>query len=295
MAVLKGPRGMWQAEEDGRRSLLREEAAGVASTPSPDQGMLQDYSAEFSRLRGVAATKVAALKNAVGGSSWAEDARAAERALQAMETNRRQVQVQLRLELSGAAGSARQEWDKRLQEWAREVASFRGELEAAREQHNRQNLRLDGREVVAGGVDAASRSSRQSALQSTELMERGTQQLQEAVRQALETEVISNEVMDDLSSQRESISGIRGKMRTIGTELSQARQSLGRMLQRAQQNRLITLVICAVLGFALAFWALCFFGLPLKYTLMLAAATLVLCAAGIVLRSRLKARAATAG
>lgn len=279
---------MWKHEEDGRRALLKDEA----SAPTPDQGMLADYSSDFQRLRSVAATKVQALRGAVGGASWAEDVRAAERALDAMEANRRQVQVQLRLELSGTSGgTTKQEWDQRLQEWAREVAGFRRELEVAREEHSRTSLRLDGRDAGGGGgggIGSESRAHRQAACQSTELLEQGTRKLQDAVRIALETESVSEEVLSDLSSQRETITSVRSKMRTIGAELSQARQSLTRMLAHVQRNKLATVVISFVLGFGLMIWVCCLFGLPFKTTVLLALAFLLLSAAGCAVRKRLK-------
>jgi len=281
-------RDMWKAEDDGRRSLLKDDFSHSAdSAPSDHGSMLQDYSTDFARLRAVAEAKVRALRESAGGSKWAEDARAAERALEAMESTRRQVQVQLRLELSGSAGGVKQEWDQRLQEWAREVASFRGELEAFREDHGRRTLRLDGRDVVGGGLDDASRAGRKGAMRSTELLERSTQQLEEAARQALETEEVSQGVMSDLAAQRDVISSMRTNMRTIGSELSSARQSLGRMLSRAKQNQLVTSVVGSVLGVSLTFWLLCFLGLPLQYTVMLAVAFVLLCSAVAALRRRL--------
>lgn len=278
---------MWQAEEDGRKALLKDQIDPAASRP-PDQGMLQDYSADFVRLRSVAVAKVQALKQSVGSKTWADDVRAAERALEAMESNRRQMQVQLRLELSGTAGNVRQEWDQRLQEWAREVASFRGELEAAREQHGRRTLQLHGRELVECGADSASQANRQSAFESTGLLEQGTRKLQEAMKQVIETEAVGGEVMSDLNSQRETIQGVRGKMRTIGTELTQARQSLNRMLQRAQQHRLVTLSVCLMLGFGVMFWVCSAFGLPLRYTALLATASLLIIITGVYLKSKLQ-------
>merc|ERR1719401_2625494 len=152
-----------------------------------------------------------------------------------MESNRRQVQVQLRLDLSGAP-------------------------------------------------DSASRAGRNSESQSTEMLERSSRQLEEAARQALETEEVSMGVMEDLSTQRDVITNVRRNMRTIGTELSSARQSLTRMLHRAQQNRLVTLVICAVLGLGLTVWVLCFLGLPMKTTLLIAVGIVCLAAAVAAIR-----------
>merc|ERR1711879_66201 len=138
---------------------------------------------------------------------------------------------------------------------------------------------------------AASSSARQQAFSSTERLEEGTRQLEAAARQALETETVSEEVLTDLGSQRELIQSVRSSMRTIGTELSQARQSLGRMLHRAQQNRLMTLVIMFVLGFGLLVWACCFFGLGLKETVLVASSMLLLGGAAVLIRRQLKLRA----
>lgn len=281
---------MQWSEEEGRRSLLKDEAGSHSSGGS----MLQDYSLDFSRLRTVASTKVRVVKDAVGSATWSEDLIAAERALDAMESNRKQVQVQLRLELAGVTGSQRQEWDSRLQEWAREVASSRRDLEAAREANGRRSLQLDGR-GGGGGVGEASRANRQSAMHSTEMMERGSLKLEEAVRQALEAEEISQGVMSDLSQQRDVLGSVRNNMRTIGAELTSARQSINRMLQHAAQNSLVTVIICAVLGSALMFWLLCFLGMPLKKTALLAVVVTAIVGLVVFIRRRLKARRAALG
>eukprot|EP00420_Gonyaulax_spinifera_P004130 CAMPEP_0197928588 /NCGR_PEP_ID=MMETSP1439-20131203/102623_1 /TAXON_ID=66791 /ORGANISM="Gonyaulax spinifera, Strain CCMP409" /LENGTH=253 /DNA_ID=CAMNT_0043551199 /DNA_START=38 /DNA_END=795 /DNA_ORIENTATION=- len=251
---------MWQAEEDGRRALLKDEV-GAAATAS---GALQAYAAEFSRLRTVAVTRLKALRE--GDRSPASDGvKAVERALEEMESNRRQVRVQLRLELSNAAGSAKQEWDQRLQEWSREVAALRGQLEEFSEVHSRQALQLPG-----GRGDGAACPDRHRAMQGTEMLERSSAKLEEARRLALESEEVGQGVLSNLAVQRETIMHMRENMRTIDAELSAARQALNRLIAAAQRNRLIVLVISAVLAVGLAFWALCVLKLPLKTNLALA-------------------------
>merc|ERR1719416_128023 len=98
--------------------------------------------------------------------------------------------------------------------------------------------------------------------------------------------------MSDLSQQRDVISNVKSSMRTIGAALTSARQSIGRMLQHAAQNSMITVIIAAVLGGTLMFWALCFFGLPLKKTALLAVVATALVGVAVVVRRRLKARRA---
>ena len=56
-------------------------------------------------------------------------------------------------------------------------------------------------------------------------------QLQQARQQALEAEEVADGVMTNLSTQRDVVNKMKANMRTIGAELSSARQSIGRMLQ----------------------------------------------------------------
>eukprot|EP00931_Biecheleriopsis_adriatica_P034827 TRINITY_DN20097_c0_g1_i1.p1 TRINITY_DN20097_c0_g1~~TRINITY_DN20097_c0_g1_i1.p1 ORF type:complete len:277 (-),score=66.53 TRINITY_DN20097_c0_g1_i1:165-995(-) len=266
---------MWQAEEDGRTALLK------GGTGAATGGVLEEYASEFMRLRAVATSRLQAVQES-GGAVSAEEVKASEAAIDEMESNRRQVQVQLRLELSGAAGTARQEWEQRVQEWSREVKSLREQLGTLKEASNRRALNLGGSGSSAGAAE------RRSAVQATEMMERSSSKLQDAIRVSLETEEVSQGVVSDLAAQRETILRTRSNMRTIDTELSQARQSLGRMLAMAQRNRTMTLAIAAIFALGLSFWALCAFGLPLKTTLILAIGVLLLLSAAFLVRRRMQ-------
>jgi len=261
---------MWKAEEDGRTALLQ----GGGTAP----GVLQEYAAEFLRLRAAASGRLQAIKD---GQASRDELKAAEKAIDEMESNRRQVQVQLRLELSGTAGTARQEWDQRIQEWSKEVKSLRDELHGLTETQNRKQLQLSG-------TGSAGSSERRSAMQSTELMDRSSAKLKEAVAVALETEEVSHGVLGDLAQQRETILNVRNNTRTISTELSSARRSLDRMLALAQRHQTTTLAIAAVFGFGLAFYLLCYFGMPLKTTLILATVVFLLATVFFLVRRRLK-------
>lgn len=271
---------MWQAGDDGRRALLKDEAPGAISG-----GVLQEYSNEFLRLRALAVTRLQALRE---GGTKSEEFKAAERALEEMESNRRLVQVQVRLELSGAAGTSRQEWDQRLQEWSREVAALRGQLDEMREETSRQKLRLPGAARSEGGFPMS--AEQQGAARSTEMLERSSRQLEEARRVAVESEDVSQGVLSDLAAQRETIQHMRDSMQTVGAELSAARQALSRMLITAQRNRVMTLVIATILGIGLSVWALAILKLPLKWNLLLGVALFFCGAACFALRRHLRLR-----
>merc|ERR1712217_192241 len=172
---------------------------------------------------------------------------------------------------------------------SREVASLRGQLDEAREAHSRQSLGLTS--GSSAKASTAFTSEQRSAMKSTETLEKSSQNLEEAKRLCLESEGIGDGVLSDLSGQRETILHMRENMITVDLELTSARQALGRMIAFAERNRLVTMIISAVLGFGLAFWALCFFGLPLKMTALLAVGALVLIATICAIKRLLKARA----
>ncbi|CAJ1353430.1 unnamed protein product, partial [Effrenium voratum] len=230
------------------------------------------YASEFMRLRGSALASLQSVKE----SPQADRMKAAEKAVADMESNWRQIQVQIRLGLSGTPGS--REWEDRVKQWGTEVRSLRQELDAVLEQQNRRSLNLG----------ASAGAERGSAAQATEMMDRSCAKLQEAKRVALETEEVSQGVLSDLAAQRETILSVRGNVRTIDTELTQARRSLDRMIALAQRNRMATLVIAAVFALGLSFWALCVLGLSLQSTLLLAIGMVILLTAALVIRRRLQ-------
>jgi len=278
---------MWQPQVDGkggRKALLKNDQ----SSAQPLGGVLQDYSTEFLRLRGAAAAQLQAMRETPSSSNWADEAKAVERTLEEMESNRRQVQVQLRLELSGSGGSARHEWDQRLQEWGREITTLRAQLDNARNANGRRALRLSGGDMECGS--AGFTAQHEGVMQSTEMLERSSCKLEEARRLALETEDIGQGVLGDLAAQRETILHTLESTRTIGSELNAARQTLNRLIATAQRNRLITLVIGAVLCLGLCFWSLAWLKLPLKWNLGLAFLASVMIAICIAVRFKLQRR-----
>jgi len=219
--------------------------------------MLQEYSNEFLRLRQVAASRLAAMLEDPAGDNSALEAKAAEKALEEMESNRRQAQVELKLKM--AAGPDWKEWEARLQEWAREVARMRSQLDELREAHARRALGLSG---SVGRLEMGLTPEHRSALQSTDVLDSASRKLEEARQQALDSEAISESVMSDLSAQRETIMRARESMRTVGGELSSASRSIHRMIGRATRNQLITSAVTVLVGTGLTVWLAIYLGLP---------------------------------
>lgn len=268
---------MWPAnkEDEGHyMQLNNEDKTGGAG----GGGMLQDFSSEFTRHRAVVVTRLQALREP-HCSTWNEDVKVAESALQEMESNRRQVQVQLRLELSGA-GNDRQVWEQRLKEWTQEVSSLRRELGTAKDEQSRRSL-------LGTGVQATQRAA---SMQATELMEQSSSKLEQARRQALETEEIGMGVLSDLHAQRETIQHMRGNMGIVSDELSSASRSLMRLIRGAEQKKLITMAVAFILGLGLTVYLLGILGLPLKWTVVIAFGLILILGIIVVLRRRNKER-----
>eukprot|EP00929_Paragymnodinium_shiwhaense_P047892 TRINITY_DN24298_c0_g1_i1.p1 TRINITY_DN24298_c0_g1~~TRINITY_DN24298_c0_g1_i1.p1 ORF type:complete len:301 (+),score=97.48 TRINITY_DN24298_c0_g1_i1:109-1011(+) len=273
--------------EDGRKSLLKSDAAAADARSG---SMLQEYATEFDRLHNRATMRLQALREAKS-ASWADDAKAAEAVIQEMESNRRQVQVQLRLELSSATDKElRQTWDGRVQDWTQITQRLRTTLDTAKAERSRMSLLGGTSDAEAALAMAQNSAQRQGAMQSTELLSDSSRKLEEAKRQAMETEAVGQGVLSDLAAQGEQIRNMRDNMRTIGDELNSARKSLDRLIRGAQQNRLVTLVVAALLSTGLMVWALTVVGLPMQWNCVLS----VLLVAIFYAAHRLKAKLASA-
>jgi len=88
---------------------------------------------------------------------------------------------------------------------------------------------------------------RQQMMSNLERLDGGSRKLEEAYRVTRETENIGAEVLNNLSRQREVITGARGRVRKADEEVSESSRVLSRMLRRALQNRLFLFGVVAVL------------------------------------------------
>eukprot|EP00928_Gymnodinium_smaydae_P045006 TRINITY_DN30042_c0_g1_i1.p1 TRINITY_DN30042_c0_g1~~TRINITY_DN30042_c0_g1_i1.p1 ORF type:complete len:322 (-),score=82.17 TRINITY_DN30042_c0_g1_i1:112-1044(-) len=289
------------SEEEGRQALLSgapaDEGAGApAETRGAASGPLRERAAEFDRLLARANAALRELKEGARDGAEAEVVSLTEE----MEALRRRVQVQLRLGLSGASATVpREDWERLLQDWSREASTVRASLAAAREERARAGLGLGGSGGGASGYVAPAAGTagsweRRSAERTTDLLEQGSLRLQEARRQAAETEAIGQGVLSDLAEQRETIQHVRDNMGVVSAELLAARRSIDRMLRAAQQNQLIAVSVMAFFCIGLAFWGLTALGLSVKHTLLLAVTMVLIAAAAVTVRRRAMLRKAAA-
>ncbi|VDK88004.1 unnamed protein product [Litomosoides sigmodontis] len=90
-------------------------------------------------------------------------------------------------------------------------------------------------------------------IENTERLERTSRRLQDTYRMVIETDQIGTEVLNDLTSQRETITRARERMRQADRDLNRSQKMLSLMIRRVVQNRLLLLIVAVVLLFTLLF------------------------------------------
>ncbi|XP_045113971.1 vesicle transport through interaction with t-SNAREs homolog 1A-like isoform X2 [Portunus trituberculatus] len=96
-----------------------------------------------------------------------------------------------------------------------------------------------------GGISAglsAGEEQRQALLDNTETLERTSTRLVQGHKVALETEHIGAQILNDLHSQRQTLSHARQRLRDTDSDLDQSSRVLGSMLRRTLQNRFVLYV-----------------------------------------------------
>ncbi|XP_060521609.1 vesicle transport through interaction with t-SNAREs homolog 1A [Cylas formicarius] len=86
---------------------------------------------------------------------------------------------------------------------------------------------------------------KQKLLDNAETLERTGRKLNDGYRVVVETQEIGNQVLRDLSDQRETIQRSRARLRDTGEELSRSSRILNSMLVRAVQQKVILYTVAA--------------------------------------------------
>lgn len=88
---------------------------------------------------------------------------------------------------------------------------------------------------------------RKQLLNNNSSLDRSSQRLRDSQRVALETESIGGNILNDLRSQREQISGARNTLQTADNYVDRSIQTLKSMSRRLTANKFISYAIIAVL------------------------------------------------
>lgn len=137
---------------------------------------------------------------------------------------------------------------KDRQKYNTRVKSYKAELSKLQKDNKRAKLGIDSsRDELLGDDTHDSEDQRQRLLDNTESLERTSRRLDHGYKITLETEQLGAQIMEDLHSQRQTISRSRQRMEEMDTNLGKSSRVLSGMMRRIIQNRLLLLVICAIL------------------------------------------------
>lgn len=139
------------------------------------------------------------------------------------------------------------------------VSSYRSDKRQLDEELKKAVRRLQGedRDEVVGSSSlddvAYSIDQEDQLIANTQRLQRSSRKLQEAYRMAIETEQIGSEVLGNLSSQHETLSRTRDRLREADADLTRSNRALSLMIRRVIQNRLLLIGIAIFLLFCLLF------------------------------------------
>uniref|UniRef100_A0A0K0D1A3 t-SNARE coiled-coil homology domain-containing protein n=1 Tax=Angiostrongylus cantonensis TaxID=6313 RepID=A0A0K0D1A3_ANGCA len=159
-------------------------------------------------------------------------------------------QMELAVRDLAAGSSERTKYELRVRSYHNDKRLLDNELEKA---IKRLRETADRDELLAYDEAVEMDQQEEQLIANTERLERSSRKLQDAYRMAVETEQIGTEVLGNLSSQRETISRARERMREADIELGRSNRVLNTMIGRVIQNRLLLLVVAVFLMFTLLF------------------------------------------
>jgi len=218
--------------------------------------LFDEYERDFERLCQEADEKVsedaiASLSSSDRSRQFSEAAtqiKSAEKALKQMEFEARTLPTEQRSMV-----------EPKMRRYRQQLGERKKAVEAAKETHSRAVLLGDDAE--GGTVYGKSAQDRQRLMDSNDLMQKSTDRLRDARRQAAETEQIGADVMTDLRQQRETIMRTKRNVSEVGSNYGMAKQLLETMSRRAAANRAITIGATFVIGILVCILGASYLGL----------------------------------
>ncbi|KAK8746605.1 hypothetical protein OTU49_017101, partial [Cherax quadricarinatus] len=159
----------------------------------------------------------------------------------------------MELEVRDLEPAQREKLGGRIKSYQVELKRLEGEYSRVKlsattnEASMRAELLEDGYAGVSVGEE-----QRQSLLDNTETLERTSVRLSQGHKIALETEHIGAQILNDLYSQRQTISHAQERLRETDADLDQSSRVLNTMLRRVLQNRFILYAAFIAVGLVIA-------------------------------------------
>ncbi|CAN3373104.1 hypothetical protein DIURU_005273 [Diutina rugosa] len=197
------------------------------------------YESDFELAITEAKTKLSQLANA--------DAQARKTLLKGIESacdEAHEVLDQMGIEIQNLPTSQRSTYNTKLRQYRKDVEDTKSKLDHEVSTQDRHEL-FGSR--YRDSEDDATDDQRRQLLQNNSSLERSSQRLQDSQRIALETERIGSGILNDLTYQRDQISGARNTLSQAESYVDRSVSTLKSMGRRLVANKFISYAIIAVL------------------------------------------------
>ncbi|CAK5030885.1 unnamed protein product [Meloidogyne enterolobii] len=144
----------------------------------------------------------------------------------------------------------RSKYDLRVKSYKSDKKQLEAELRKA---VDRIRNVADRDELLAFNDASVNVDQQDKLIENTERLDAGARKLQNCERITIETEQIGEQVLGNLSLQRETLTRNRDRMREANSDLGRSNRIVSQMIRRVIQNRLVLLVVFVVLMFSLLY------------------------------------------
>ncbi|ABN64924.2 predicted protein [Scheffersomyces stipitis CBS 6054] len=203
--------------------------------------LFETYESDFQLALSEAKSKLAQI-SAVEGESRKSYLRAIEGAIEEGQ----EVLDQMGIEVQNLPTNQRSSYNTKIRQYKSQIDDSKSRLNQLLNSQDKHEL-FGSRYTDDVEPGSLQDQQRKTLLGNNASLERSSQRLKDSHRVALETESIGGNILNDLRSQRDQISGARNTLMTADTYVDKSIQTLKSMSRRLTANKFISYAIIAVL------------------------------------------------
>ncbi|XP_071419793.1 vesicle transport through interaction with t-SNAREs homolog 1A isoform X2 [Pithys albifrons albifrons] len=156
----------------------------------------------------------------------------------------RELLEQMELEVREIPPQSRGMYSSRMRSYKQEMGKLEADFKRSRIAYSDEV-----RNELLGDDGNSSENQRAHLLDNTERLERSSRRLEAGYQIAVETEQIGQEMLENLSHDREKIQRARERLRETDANLGKSSRILTGMLRRIIQNRILIVVLAVIIIF----------------------------------------------
>ncbi|XP_077114139.1 vesicle transport through interaction with t-SNAREs homolog 1A isoform X2 [Ranitomeya variabilis] len=153
---------------------------------------------------------------------------------------------QMDLEVREIPAQSRAMYSSRMRSYKQEMGKLEADFKRSRIAYSDEV-----RNELLGDDGSSAESQRAHLLDNTEKLERSSRRLEAGYQIAVETEQVGQNILENLSQDREKIQRARDRLRETDTNLGKSSRILTGMLRRIIQNRVLLVVLGIIIVFTI--------------------------------------------